>query len=77
MHGDSQMDPASQLADTLRQLRTLVDSVYPLTVPINPRFPTHTRLGTIEVFPDTRTPAAWLSTGEGLSRKALHSASLI
>src|ERR1700722_1541853 len=59
-----------EIARIIDDLAPLTDSTYPLTVTVDSRFPVHTTLGTVEVFPDTMTPAAWSSTGEGLSRMA-------
>lgn len=52
----------------INEVKTLVDGVYPLVVPVDPEFPVHTRLGTIEVFPGTMTPAAWAGSGSAISR---------
>ena len=67
---DVKTDPSDSSAITaiLAELAPLTDDVYPATSAIDSRFPVHTRLGTVEVFPDTMTPAAWSSTGRGLSR---------
>lgn len=60
------VDP--EVTRILEELRPLADKIYPVISAYDPKGAIHTRLGTIEVFPETMTPAAWSGSGGAISR---------
>ncbi|MFA5630420.1 MAG: PEP-utilizing enzyme [Porticoccaceae bacterium] len=70
MHIDSKpaAAPSAAVRAIIDEASKIADGVYPICSAVDSRFPVHTRLGTVEVFPGTMTPAAWASSGSAVSR---------